>query len=110
MNIHKALTASAMTLVLATPGLASAKSEWHDAGGEVGFTYYADHIKSTLTRAEVLRQLEAARKDGSLWYLQRGFALPVKSVGPGKTREEVQREVQNMTLDQRRQYGMIVGR
>ena len=42
--------------------------------------------------------LEAARKDGSLWYLQRGLPVPVKNAGPGRTREEVQKEVLNLLI------------
>ena len=101
---------AAAALVLSAPGLASATSLWHDGPGEAGATYHPDHIKSTKTRAEVLQELDAARKDGSLWYLQRGLPIPEKSTGPGKTRAEVQREVLNMTPEERRQWQMIGSR
>lgn len=110
MNIHKALTVSAVALVLAIPGFVSATSLWHDAGGEAGATFHPDHIKSTKTRADVLQELESARKDGSFWYLQRGFPVPVKSTGPGRTRDEVRNEVLNLTVDERRAFQMIGGR
>ena len=110
MNIHNALTVSAIAVVLAMPGFASATSLWHDAGGEAGATFHPDHIKSTRTRADVLQELEAARKDGSLWYLQRGLAVPVKNAGTGRTREEVQREVLNLTADERRELQMMESR
>ena len=110
MNIHKALTVLAIAVVLAMPGFASATSLWHDAGGEAGATFHPDHLKRTKTRADALQELEAARKDGSLWYLQRGLAVPVKNSGIGRTREEVQREVLNLTEEERRQLQMIGSR
>lgn len=88
----------------------SAISPWHDAPGEAGATFHPNHFKSNKTRADVLQELEAARKDGSLWYLQRGLPIPEKPIGPGKTRAEVQREVLNMTPDERRQWQMLGGR
>lgn len=110
MNIHKTLTIAAMAAVLAIPGLVSATSLWHESNGEGGATFHPDHIKSTKTRAEVLQELEAARKDGSLWYLNRGLPVPVKNAGPGRTRDEVQKEVLELTVEERRQLQMIGGR
>ena len=109
MNIHKTLTVSALAVLLVTPGLVSATSLWHESNGEGGATFHPDHIKSTKTRAEGLQELEAARKDGSLWYLQRGLPVPVKNAGPGRTREEVQKEVLNLSVEERRQLQMIGG-
>ena len=57
-----------------------------------------------------MQELEAARKDGSLWYLNRGLPVPVKNAGPGRTREEVRNEVLNLTVEERRQLQMIGGR
>ena len=109
MNIPKTLTVAALTVVLAAPGLVFATSLWHEPNGEGGATFHPDHIKSTKTRAEGLQELEAARKDGSLWYLQRGLPVPVKNAGPGRTREEVQKEVLNLSVEERRQLQMIGG-
>lgn len=110
MDIHKTLTVSALAIFLATPGLVSATSLWHESNGESGATFHPDHIKSTKTRAEVLQELEAARKDGSLWYLNHGLPVPVKNAGPGRTRAEVQKEVLNLTIEERRQLQMIGSR
>lgn len=110
MSTHPLITLATAALVLSAPGLAAATSFWHDAPGEAGATFHPDHIKSTKTRAEVLQELDAARKDGSLWYLQRGLLVPVAATGPGRTRAEVQREVLNMTVEERRQWQMIGGR
>lgn len=110
MNTRKNIAATAIiAFALTSPMVVSATSLWHDAPGEEGATFHPDHFKSTKTRADVLQELEVARKDGSLWYLQRGLPIPEKSTGPGKTRAEVQREVLNMTPDERRQWQMVGG-
>ncbi|MEI2677405.1 MAG: DUF4148 domain-containing protein [Burkholderiaceae bacterium] len=111
MNTRRIIAAAAViAFALTSPMGASATSLWHDAPGEAGATFHPDHFKSTKTRADVLQELEAARKDGSLWYLQRGLPIPEKSTGPGKTRAEVQREVLSMTAEERRQWQMLGGR
>lgn len=107
MNIHKTLTASALIILLVTPGLVSATSPWHESRGDGDAILHVNDIKSTRTRAEVLQELEASRKDGSLWYPQRGLPVPVKNAGPGRTREEVQKEVLNLSVEERRQLQMI---
>lgn len=90
--------AIAMTLPLA----AQANSVWHPASGEAGVTYHPDHFKSTKTRAQVMAEVEAARKDGSLALLQRGAPLPMKSVEPPKTRQQVIDEMRAESPDARR--------
>jgi len=90
--------AIAMTLPLA----AQANSVWHTASGEAGVTYHPDHFKSTKTRAQVMAEVEAARKDGSLALLQRGAPLPMKSVEPPKTRQQVIDEMRAEAPDARR--------
>jgi len=91
-----ALIATITTSAL-VPFAASATSLYHFVGGEIGFTFNPDHVKSPKTRADVIKELVAARKDGSL-SLQQGEAylpLPQKTVGAGstgRTRVEVRRE------------------
>lgn len=88
------LTISSAALV---PFAATATSLYHFVGGEIGYTFNPDHAKSTKARADVIKELVAARKDGSL-SLQQGEAylpLPQKTVGAGgtdRTRAEVRRE------------------
>lgn len=111
MNIHKTLTVSALAIFLATPGLVSATSLWHQpANGDGDAIFHPEHFKSTKTRVDVLQELEAARKDGSLWYLQRSLPVPVKNAGSGRTREEVQKEVLNLSMEERRQLQIIGSR
>lgn len=87
---------------LALPGLSQATSVYHAASGEAGFTYHPDHAVNGKSRAEVLAELEAARKDGTLALMQRGAPLPIKSAGPAKTRQEVIAEMLNESPEQRR--------
>lgn len=110
MSIFKALTLVAVAAAFAAPGLASATAPWHAPVGDGDATFHPEYSKSTRTRAEVIQELEAARKDGSLWYLNRGLPVPMKNAGPGRTREEVRNEVLNLTVEERRQLQMIGGR
>ena len=70
------------------------------ANNEAGFTFHPDLHKHQ-ERAEVLKELEEAKADGSYDYLQRGFTGSVRDTGPGKTREEVINELVNMTPEER---------
>ncbi len=97
MNFRKpaALPSLAMALALGLPAFAQANSLYHPASGEIGFTEHADHWQSTKTRAQVLAEVETARKDGTLPLLMRGLPLPVKATGPAKTRQQVIAEMLN---------------
>lgn len=102
MNVRQATMLSVFTAAITLPGLSFANSMWHPANSEVGFTYHPDHVKSTMTRAAVLAEVEAARKDGTLALMQRGAPLPAKAVGPSRTRQQVISEVMNESVEQRR--------
>ena len=52
-------------------------------------TYHPSTSKSAKTCAQVMAEVDAARKDGTLALLQRGAPLPVKSSEPPKTRQQV---------------------
>lgn len=67
----------------------------------MGYTSFPDHVTSTKTRAEVLRELEQAKADGSYFYLQRGVPVPSRDTGPGKTREQVLKELVNISPEER---------
>ena len=109
MIVRKPLTLSLIVLAIAAPGLASASSLYHPAGGEVGFTTHPDHFQSSMSRAEVLQSVAAARKDGTLAILQRGGVLPVKATGPSKTREQVQQEYLNMSAAEKQRIQELYG-
>jgi hypothetical protein len=75
--------------------LAQATSIYHAASSEAGYTYHPDHATNGKSRAEVLAELEAARKDGTLALIQRGAPLPIKNGGPANTRQQVIDEMRN---------------
>lgn len=102
MNIRKFAAMPLVALAMTLPVMAQANSLYHPAQGEVGFTEHPDHWKSTKTRAQVMAEVEAARKDGTLALMQRGAPLPMKSAGPGKARQQVIAEMLNEPPEQRR--------
>ena len=89
MNFRKYTVWPLLGVALLLPASSYADSMWHPAGGDVGFTYHPEHIKSTKTRAEVVQELEAARNDGTLARYQNAAPIPIKNAGPGKTRQQV---------------------
>ena len=102
MNFRKHAALPFVALALTLPVMAQANSLYHPAQGEVGFTEHPDHLKSTKTRAQVMAELEAARKDGTLALMQRNAPLPMKATGPSKTRQQVIAEMLNESPEQRR--------
>ncbi|MBN9206146.1 DUF4148 domain-containing protein [Methylibium petroleiphilum] len=104
MRFHKfAIATVAAVSAIALPGLSQATSIYHAASGEAGFTFHPDHATNGKSRAEVLAELEAARKDGTLALIQRGAPLPIKQAGPAKTRQQVIDEMRSESPEQRRQ-------
>jgi Domain of unknown function (DUF4148) len=91
-----------VALVLTLPVMAQANSLYHPADTDAGYTEHPDHWKSTKTRAQVMVEVEAARKDGTLALMQRNAPLPIKATGPGKTRQQVIAEMLNESPEQRR--------
>jgi hypothetical protein len=101
MNARKSILLSAIAVALAVPGLSFATSLYHAGNGEVGDTFHPDHIKSSKTRADVLQELDAARKDGSLQVLENEYPVLVTTPAPGKTRAQVQQEFSNMSAEEK---------
>lgn len=101
MNFRKHAALPLVALAMTLPVLAQANSLYHPAQGEVGFTEHPDHWKSTKTRAQVMAEVEAARKDGTLALMQRGAPLPIKNTGPAKTRQQVIDEMRSESPMQR---------
>ena len=102
MNLFRLALVPATAFVIALPLAAQANSVWHTTSGEAGVTYHPDHLKSTKTRAQVMAEVDAARKDGTLALLQRGAPVPVKSSEPPKTRQQVIDEMRAESPDARR--------
>lgn len=97
-----AIATVAALSTLALPGPSQATSIYHAASGEAGFTYHPDHATNGKSRAEVLAELEAARKDGTLALIQRGAPLPIKNAGPARTRQKVIDAMRSESPEQRR--------
>lgn len=103
------ITLSVMTAGFMTfPALSSA-DVWHDTYTNAGPIFYSQHMESNKTRAEVLQEIKQAQQDGSFYYLQRGLPVPEKKNIAGKTREQVQKELQQMTEKERIERQALYG-
>ncbi len=80
---------------LAMPALAQASAEWHPTLRGAGYTYHPDHFQSTKTRAQVMADVDAVRKDGTLASIGHNLPLPLASTGSVKSRQEVVDEMRS---------------
>ena len=101
MNFRKHAALPLVALAMTLPVMAQANSLYHPANTDAGYTEHPDHWKSTKTRAQVMAEVEAARKDGTLALMQRGAPLPIKNTGPAKTRQQVIDEMRSESPMQR---------
>ena len=97
-----AIATVAVISTLALPGLSQATSVYHATSSEAGYTFHPDHATNGKSRADVLAETEAARKDGTLALMQRGAPLPSTSAGPAKMRQQVIEEMRTESPEQRR--------
>jgi len=81
MNFRKHAALPLIALALTLPVMAQANSLYHPADTDAGYTEHPDHWKSTKTRAQVMAEVEAARKDGTLALMQRNAPPPMKATG-----------------------------
>ena len=95
------LASTALIASLLVAPTVSYADVWHRTTTDVGWTYHPDHGESTKTRADVMRELEQAKADGSYEYFRRGLPMPDTNAGPGKTREQVLQELKNVTPAER---------
>jgi hypothetical protein len=102
MLFDKFALAVAVVTTLTLPRLSQATSMFHAENSEAGLTFQSDHFQSSKSREDVLAELEAARKDGTLDLIQRGKPLPIKTDGPATTRQQVIDGMHNETPRQRR--------
>ncbi len=114
MNFRKSVLLSLAVVAFAAPGISSATSSWHGTkGGESGGDLVQPPLKSTKTRAEVLQELQAARKDGTLLStaeLERGVTATAKTEATSKTRTQVQNELLAMSAgEKQRMHGLYSG-
>jgi Domain of unknown function (DUF4148) len=97
MKVRSTLSLAIVGFAMALPAVSMASSVYHPANTEQGFTVHWDHFQSTKTRAQVMAELDAARKDGSIRFLTLGMAVPTKPTVPAKTREQVRQELLSMS-------------
>ncbi|MEG0200710.1 MAG: DUF4148 domain-containing protein [Comamonas sp.] len=101
LSISLLLANAAAVAALTLPGMASAAYE-HPANTEQSVVVHPEHFISQKTRAQVRAEAEAAMREGRLSYGESNYPLVVPAAkGPGKTREEVIRELLNETPAQR---------
>ena len=96
LSISLLLANAGAVLALALPGMASAAYE-HPTNTEAGVAVYPEHFISQKTREQVKAETEAAMREGRLSFGESNFPMVPSVTGPGKTREEVLRELHNET-------------
>ncbi|MCD6672679.1 MAG: DUF4148 domain-containing protein [Burkholderiaceae bacterium] len=88
---------------LAMPAAVQASAEWHPTLRGAGYTYHYDHFQSAKTRVQVMAEVDAARKDGTLAsMIGHNVPLPSASTGPVKSRQQVVDEMRNESPQDRR--------
>jgi hypothetical protein len=103
MNFRKSVFLSLAVVAFAAPGLSSATSLGYPAQGDSVGPFPQEHFQSTKTRAEVMRELEVARQDGTLLTnSSRDYPFTKKFLGSGKTRAEVQNELLTMSAEEKK--------
>ncbi len=112
MNIRKSILLSAVAVAFVAPGLSSATSLWYPTQGESGGELRQDHFQSTKTRADILQELQVARKDGSLlskFEEEGGSTVPATTERTGKTRAQVQNELVTMSAEDKQRARALYG-
>ncbi|WP_028603837.1 DUF4148 domain-containing protein [Ottowia thiooxydans] len=103
MNKRQSLSISALAILaglFAAPNLAQADTAWHASNGDV-VRFTPEHIGSN-TRQQVVAELDAARANGTLKYIQMSVPVPVNAAAPTKTRQQVIDEMRDQSAEQRR--------
>ena len=100
LSISSLITGVAAAATMGLPVIASAAYE-HPANNQQGVIVHPEHFKSEKTRAQVRAEAEAAVQQGLLNFGEGSYPPPVPSAGPGKTREEVVRELLSETPAER---------
>lgn len=103
MNKRLSLSIPALAIVaalFAVPNLAYADTAWHSANGNV-VRFTPEHIGSN-TREQVVAELDAARANGTLKYIQMSVPIPTEASASTKTRQQVINEMRNQSPEQLR--------
>lgn len=86
-----AIAAALAAASLAAPAFAT--DVIHTATTEMGYTVHPDHATQTRSRADVIAEIDAAKKNGTWNLLRVGAPLPPAKAGKGLTREEVEADL-----------------
>lgn len=104
MNIRKSLVLSVVAVTLAGSGLSFAASRSGSVVNDSsGFLVTA--TPGTQTRAQVIGELEAARKNGTFLYsrsMERELSTPVKSTESKLTRAQVRQELFSQSPEEKK--------
>jgi hypothetical protein len=112
MNIRKSLLLSVVAVTLAAPGLSFATSMWQPVITDHGEVFAPINSTSTKTRAEVIDELQSAKRDGSFlsdWAFERGLTAPVKTTESKLTRVEVQKELFSQSAEDKKLMQELYG-
>lgn len=90
MRVPGSLVFVALFGAFAAPAFAG--SVIHSANSELGYTVHPDHAQPGKSSAEVLAEIEQAKKDGTWQYHRLGVPLPVKA-GTPLTRAQVEADL-----------------
>ncbi|GKT22317.1 DUF4148 domain-containing protein [Acidovorax sp. SUPP3334] len=96
---------AAMSAALLPLG-ASASNTIHSAPTESGYTVHPQHAAEATPRAQVLSELNTARKDGTLVAMQWGLVAPAQEAAKSTiTREQVREEAARAAKGNLLRYG-----
>ena len=94
LSLSSMIAAAAAVAALGLPGMASAAYE-HPANNEQGVIVHPEHFKSEKTREQVIAETKAAMQQGRLSYGESNYPIRTPDAGPGKTREQVIKELRS---------------
>ena len=89
MNTRQRILLPFIATVLAAPAMAQASSLWHLPSGEAGFITQPEHLVSTRSRADVVAEVMAAQKNGTLSLIRLYGPMQGRAAEPSKTRQQV---------------------
>ena len=92
LSLSSMIAAAAAVAALGLPGMVLAAYE-HPANNEKGVIVHPEHFKSDKTRAQVKTEAEAAMQQGRLSYGESNYPIRTPDAGPGKTRQQVIKEL-----------------
>ena len=101
---------AAVVFALGLPGIASAAYE-HPANNEMGVIVHPEHFKSQTAREQVIAETKAAMQEDRISYGESSFPFRTPdAAGPGKTREQVIKELRSESPTERDAHQRVYSR